>query len=188
LPTFYGQGNAVQFNDSALGTTTVNLTTTVNPGSVTVNNSSLPYTFNGSGKISGSTGLTKQGSSTLSIANTGGNNYTGPTTIAGGTLSVTSLADGGLPSAIGASSANPANLALSGGTLAYSGPTATINRGYSLQGVNNTSTIDAESSLTLSGTVTAGSGDGFIKTGPAQLAYTTVGNNQLSSSDYDVRR
>ena len=99
----------------------------------------------GSGKISGTTGVTKSGDGALVITNTGGNNYAGKTVISGGSLNVTSLANGGSASAIGASSASPTNLVLAGGTLAYSGPTVTINRGYSLQGVNTNSGIDAES-------------------------------------------
>jgi autotransporter-associated beta strand protein len=187
LPTTYSDPSAVVFDDNALGTTTVNLTTTVNPNGVMMNNTALSYSISGSGKISGTTSLTKTGDGTLTIANTVGNNYTGATVISGGSLNVTSLADGGSPSAIGASSASPTNLVLSGGTLIYSGPTATINRGYSLQGVNTNSTIDTESSLTLSGEVTAGSGDGFSKTGPAQLAYTTVGSNSLSGANFEVQ-
>src|SRR2546430_13341580 len=57
--------------------------------SVIVTNNTLAYTFTGSGKISGSTGLTKQGTNTLTIAAAGTNNYTGPTVISGGTLSAT---------------------------------------------------------------------------------------------------
>jgi autotransporter-associated beta strand protein len=186
LPTTYSDPSSVVFDDNALGTTTVNLTTTVNPNGVTVNNTALSYTLSGSGKISGATSLTKTGNGTLVIANTGGNNFTGKTVIGGGSLNVTSLANGGSPSGIGASSASPTNLVLSGGTLIYSGPAVTINRGYSLSGVNTNSGVDAESNLTLSGVVTAGSGDGFVKTGPAQLAYTSVGSNNLSDASYEL--
>ncbi len=185
LPTFYGEGNAVLFNDAALGTTTVNLTTTVNPSSVTIDNSTLAYTFSGSGKISGNTSLHKQGSATVTIANTGGNNFTGPTVISGGTVSVASLANGGAPSAIGASSANPTNLVLAGGALSYSGPSVAINRGYSVQ--TGGGTIDNAGNLTLSGLVAAAPSSGFTKTGSAQLAYTGVGNNTLATADYLVR-
>ncbi len=181
LPTVYSQGDPVLFDDRALGTTTVNLTATLNPNSVTINNSSLAYTLNGSGKISGSTALNKQGSGVVTIANTGGNDYTGPTVISGGALSVTSLADGGSPSAIGASLPDPNNLVLAGGTLSYSGVPVTINRGYSVQATN--SSIETVSNLTLSGFATATTGSGFIKSGDAQLTYSTAGTNFLSGAN-----
>ena len=187
LPTTYSDPSPVVLNDSAAGTTTINLTTTVNPSGVTVNNSTLPYAIKGVGKISGATSLTKTGNGILVITNTGGNNYTGKTIISGGTLSVTSLANGGSASAIGAASASPTNLVLSGGTLAYFGPAVTINRGYSLQGVNTNSGITTVSNLTLSGIVTAVANDGFTKDGAARLAYTGVGSNQLSGASYEVQ-
>ena len=187
LPTFFAQGNVVAFNDSALGTTTVNLATTVNPGGITVNNNSLLYTLVGTGKISGNVGITKQGASSLTIANTGGNNFTGPLVISGGTVSVTNLANGGSPSAIGASSANPTNLVLGGGTLSYTGPAVSINRGYNIQ--TGGGTIDAQGDLALSGLVTAVAGTAFTKSGAATLSYTAVGSNTLtgSGSDYLIK-
>ena len=84
LPTLYNDGLVALFDDAALGTTTVDLVTTVQPGGVVVNNNSLAYTFTGTGKISGATGLTKRGTNTLTIANL--NDYTGPTVIMAGTV------------------------------------------------------------------------------------------------------
>ncbi len=178
LPTFYGQGNAVTFDDNATGTTNVNLVAAVTPGSVTINNNTLIYTLTGSGSINGSIGILKEGASSFAMDNTNG--YTGPTTITGGTLSVNNLANGGSPSAIGASSANPTNLVLANATLIYTGPGVSVNRGYSLQNTN--STIDTEGNLTLSGTVASVAAADFIKAGPAQLTYATVGVNALSGS------
>jgi autotransporter-associated beta strand protein len=176
--TTFNNGNPVMFDDNALGTTTVKLVTTVTPASVTATNNNLAYTLTGSGKISGSTGLTKQGTNALAIVNTGGNNYTGRTMLSGGTLGVTNLANGGSPSAIGASSANPTNLVFTGGTLSYSGPAITINRGYSSIGTGG-GAIDTVNNLTLSGPANADGGE-FRKTGSGQLAYTGVGSNSLA--------
>ncbi len=178
-PTTYADGNIVLFDDNAQGTTTVNLTTTVSPGSVTAENNNLNYTLTGSGKIAGSTGFVKEGTGTFTISNTGGNTYTGPTVITGGTLAVDSLANGGSPSSIGASSSNPTNLIISDATLSYIGSPVATDRGYQIQNTN--STINVENNLTLSGVARATPGSGFVKTGPAQLAYTTVGSNQLSA-------
>lgn len=178
LPTVFNQGNPVIFDDNATGTTTVNLTTTVNPSAITINNSTLVYTLIGAGKISGNIGLTKQGSGTYTIVNTGGNNFTGPVVISGGVLAVTNLANGGSPSAIGASPAGSTNLVLDGGALSYAGPAVTINRGYLTQ--QTTSTIDTESNLTLTGVANATLVGGLTKIGNAQLTYGTAGFNVLS--------
>jgi fibronectin-binding autotransporter adhesin len=182
LPTSFANGNTVVFNDSALGTTNVNLTTAVSPNSITVNNNNLNYTFSGSGSITGSSGLSKQGSNNLTIVNTSGNTYTGITTISGGTLNVTNLANGGTASAIGSASASPTNLVLSGGALVYSGPSTSVNRGYTAQNTNGTVDISVSSNLTLTGSVTPMLGDGFTKAGPAQLTYANTSSNTLSDA------
>jgi autotransporter-associated beta strand protein len=176
-PTFYTDGSTVIFDDSASGTTTVNLVATVHPQSIKINNTNLNYTLTGSGKISGTIGLNKQGTGTFAVLNTGGNNFTGPVILSAGTLSVTNLANGGSPSAIGASSASPTNLVFAGGTLSYSGPPTTINRSYY---VPSASAIETVSNLTLSGVGVVTTGGEFQKKGAGQLAYTGSGSNALS--------
>ncbi|HEV2455262.1 MAG TPA: autotransporter-associated beta strand repeat-containing protein [Verrucomicrobiae bacterium] len=180
LPTYFANGNAVAFNDSAPGATNVNITTTVSPSSITVNNNALSYTFTGSGSISGSTGLTKAGTNSLAVVNSTPNSYTGPTVIDAGVLSVSNLANGGSASGIGASSASPTNLVLAGGALAYAGPAVSINRGYAAENTNGTVDIYTVSNLTVSGAVAAMPGDGFTKAGAAQLTYANSGSNTLS--------
>ncbi|MDP2323448.1 MAG: autotransporter-associated beta strand repeat-containing protein, partial [Gammaproteobacteria bacterium] len=68
--------------------------------------------------------VVKQGTGTQSI--TGLNTYTGATVINSGILAVTSLANGGVASGIGASSSAASNLVFNGGTLTYTGSTAAI--------------------------------------------------------------
>ncbi|HXU78146.1 MAG TPA: autotransporter-associated beta strand repeat-containing protein, partial [Methylomirabilota bacterium] len=148
LPAKYTEGAAVFFDDLALGTTTMNLGVTVNPGTVVFTNDTLSYTLTGAGKIGGATSLTKRGTNVLTIANSTGNTFTGATVISGGTLSVTNLANGGLPSAIGSSGAGATNLVLDGGTLSYSGPATTIDRGYA---ITRGSVLDLQSDLTVNG-------------------------------------
>ena len=81
--------DSVLFDDSVgAGPTSINLTTTLTPIGTTVNNSAVNYTFSGSGKISGTTGIAKNGTGTLIIANTTANDYSGTTTISSGTLQV----------------------------------------------------------------------------------------------------
>ncbi|HEY9173642.1 MAG TPA: autotransporter-associated beta strand repeat-containing protein [Verrucomicrobiae bacterium] len=182
LPTKFKNGAPALFDDQALGTTTVNLVTTVSPAGVTVTNSVLDYSIVGTGKITGNKGLTKQGSASLTLANTGGNDYTGPTVISGGRLVVTNLANGGQPSAIGSSGAAAANLVLAGGTLSYAGPAVEIDRGYSVQGAG--STIETISDLSLSGPVTATIDSSSRKTGAGRLVYRGAGVKQLSGGAF----
>jgi autotransporter-associated beta strand protein len=87
-PTTYGQNDFITLNDTATGQTSINLTTTLTPGTLTVSNTARLYTLGGGGKISGQVGLTKQGSGTLILDETGGNDFGGGVTISGGTLQV----------------------------------------------------------------------------------------------------
>jgi len=176
LPTVYSDGNPALFDDNAAGTTAVNLVDTVHPASVTINNSSLNYTIAGSGQIGGATIVLKEGTGTATISSA--NTYTGATVISNGVLNVTSLANGGSPSSVGSSSANPTNLVIAGATLEYSGAAASANRGFTILSTN--SAINVQTDLALSGAVNAGPGSGFAKTGPGRLAFTGSGSNMLS--------
>ncbi len=82
----YNQGDFVIFDDSVTGTTNVNLTTTLLPGGILFNNARSNYVVNGAGKISGITGLSKNGAAALVLAGTGGDDFTGAITVNGGTL------------------------------------------------------------------------------------------------------
>jgi len=87
VPTNYNNaGDFVTFSDTAATSTVYLVTTTLTPGSVTVTNNLLNYTFTGSGKLSGTTGLTKQGSGTLTIANSVANDFSGAITLTAGKL------------------------------------------------------------------------------------------------------
>ena len=93
-PSLYTDGVAAVFDDSAGTNGTVVISgADVNPASVTFNNGALAYTLQGTNAISGSTGLTKSSSGTLTIANI--NSFTGPVNFNGGTIAVNSVADGG---------------------------------------------------------------------------------------------
>lgn len=81
-----GGTDSVLFDDTAGVPTNVLLTTALTPATVTVNTSLNAFVFSGAGKLSGATSLVKQGTSTLTLLNTGGNDFTGTTTINGGTL------------------------------------------------------------------------------------------------------
>jgi fibronectin-binding autotransporter adhesin len=78
-------GDNVTFNDSAGSShATVLINSVVLPGSVTLSNTAVSYTFSGSSSIGGATSLVMNGPGTLTIANS--NSYTGGTIINAGTL------------------------------------------------------------------------------------------------------
>jgi autotransporter-associated beta strand protein len=83
----YNDGDFVTINDTATNLT-LNLTASVAPSSVTVTNSVNNYLLQGAGSLGGSSGLTKQGSASFTIANTTANTYSGVTTLSGGTLQI----------------------------------------------------------------------------------------------------
>jgi fibronectin-binding autotransporter adhesin len=86
--TTYHDADFVNFNDSATGTTTVNLKSALLPTSITVSNISKTYTFSGTGYLTGSMDLTKDGSGTLILDNSTSNNFTGGVSIDAGTVQV----------------------------------------------------------------------------------------------------
>ena len=97
-PTNYNNaGDFVTFNDTASTSTVYLVTDTLTPGSVTVNNNSLAYTFTGAGKLSGATGLTKEGSGTLVLDNTGVNDFSGAVSLTGTLQLGTGGTSGSLP-------------------------------------------------------------------------------------------
>ncbi|MGA7438815.1 MAG: autotransporter-associated beta strand repeat-containing protein [Luteibacter sp.] len=125
------------------------------------------------------TSFTAGGSGTGSVVLTGANTYTGGTTLSGSTLNINSIANGGQASAIGASTADASNLVLEGGTLRYTGATASTDRGFTLVngGPSRTIQVDGAADLTFSGQVTSPDDAGFTKTGTGTLTLTNATND-----------
>lgn len=113
--TTYNQKDFVRFDDTATGVTDVSLTTAVPglaPSGVTVSNIAKSYRFGGAGFLTGETGLTKDGSGTLTIANDGVDDFTGPIAIVAGTLRYNHAFDTSVSNVIsGAGTLNQAGLA-----------------------------------------------------------------------------
>ena len=128
-----------------------------------------------SGTITGVGGLTKDNSSAQTLLGCN-NNYTGATSVIGGTLSVDCLANGGQASGIGASTSASANLVLSGGVLAYAGGSTSINRGITVGGTGAINVANAATVLGISGPI-VGAG-AFRKDGAGTLVLS--GNNTFT--------
>ena len=113
------------------------------------------------GTFSGKGGLTKAGSGTATL--TGLNTHTGITTLAGGTLSVDTIGNGGVAGNLGQATKAASNLVFDGGTLRYTGAKASSDRGFTLG--EGSGSIDASGS----GTLTLSGGVEFIESGPHTL-------------------
>jgi len=85
-PVNYQAGDFVSFSDSAAGTPNVVLTTNLAPGDIAANNSAKNYVFSGPGELSGPTSLAKNGTGSLTLAETGGDSFTGGIVVNNGTL------------------------------------------------------------------------------------------------------
>jgi fibronectin-binding autotransporter adhesin len=84
VTNFHNNDN-VNFTDAGAANSTVNLSGSLAPAAV-VANSSTDYTLQGNGGISGGSSLIKAGPDNLIILST--NNFTGPTTVSAGTLTL----------------------------------------------------------------------------------------------------
>jgi autotransporter-associated beta strand protein len=163
--TVYQEGppaDFVYFDDSATGVTTVNLTTTVMPALVTVDNSTKNYTFIGPGSISGATALIKSGTGALVIANDVDNTYTGGTTINAGTIQ---LGNGGTTGFV------PGNI-VNNGALAFDRTDTALTISSVISGAGTVSQIGS-GTTTLSGTNTF-TGDTVISNGVLMLGTATT--------------
>lgn len=103
--------DSVSFGDGSTNFNVV-LAGALAPGAVTVNSTNA-YTFAGTGKITGPTGISKAGTNVLTISNTGGNDFTGQVLVNGGTLKL------GVATALGATNGN--TVVASGATLDLNG-------------------------------------------------------------------
>jgi fibronectin-binding autotransporter adhesin len=151
-------------------TTTIGFTGGSGPRTLTLQGSDMTDTNTLALTISDSGGPTSLVVSGLATwLPTAANTYTGPTTLAGGTLVVPTITNGGVPSEIGASSNSPANLVFNGGTFQYTGTAGTSDRGFTLNAGGGTFDIEGQM-LTLTGSVTSiGLGAGLTKVGSGTL-------------------
>ena len=80
----YHDTDAVQFDDTATGSTALSLGLAVNPNSVIFTNNLKNYSLSGTGAIAGAASLTMLGQGNVNLSNT--NTYTGNTAVSNGAL------------------------------------------------------------------------------------------------------
>ena len=161
-PAWYGQvfyqGDQVRF-DSGANSKTVILVGALQPGSVYVKAENEDYTFGGDGRLTGRTGLTKDDDWSLILANTGSNDYTGPTVINGGTLRI---GDGG-----------------TAGNL----PATTLVTNHSALVFNRSDTVTVGNTIVGNGSLVQQGSGTLILSGPATfLGITRVDNGTLAGA------
>jgi autotransporter-associated beta strand protein len=139
------------------GTTGGNVT--LNTNTLTVGGDGTSTSFGGVISSTSTTGgLTKTLGGTLTL--TGTNTYTGVTTINGGVISVATIGNGGVAGNLGQAANTADRLVFGGGSLQYTGVTASTDRSFTLTS-GSSSTIDVQSStttLTFSGGAAATTG------------------------------
>ncbi len=173
-----GSGNdSVIFDDTATGTTTVNLAAVLTPQTVAITNTTKSYLFTGPGKITGATGLVKDGTNALTVANAN-NDFSGNITLAAGTLIVSN--DWNLANPITGSGAlvktGPGTLTLSGDNSFFNGP-VTVNGG-TLSVQSSASLIGAVSTIiTNGGTLDIGNNNAGLGAVPITVSGAGVGGN-----------
>ena len=130
----------------------------------------------------GTTSLSKTGTGTWNL--TGASSYTGTTSILNGTLAVSTLADGGTNSSVGASPSAAGNLVLSfGGALKYTGAAVSTDRLFTVGPISGT--IDASGTGALNFTNSGSMGfSGGART--LTLTGSNTGANALAATIADV--
>ncbi len=97
--------------------------------------------------------------------------FTGPVTINSGTVYVSSIANGGAASSIGASTSDANNLKLDGGTLKYTGGNTTSDRAFSIS-AGKIASIETTGNLSLAGATGTSTTGALSKSGSGILTLT----------------
>lgn len=174
--TSFVAGDGIVFNDDArFATVTVDELMPV--GSVTFVNDAKTITLQGNGGISGKGDVIVSGEGKV-VLNAVKSDYKGKTIINSGTVTVKELADAGVPSSIGAASAEASNFQIGKATLIVNNSNTATNRGIQL---NDTATLQIANGTTSLKGVIMGKGT-LLKTGGGQLNITYAGANSWAET------
>jgi autotransporter-associated beta strand protein len=164
--TSYFNGDTVTFGERTAAST-VTLSGVLLPAAVTVSNTSDPYTFTGTGSISGATSLTKDGAGALTIATA--NTYTGGTILNAGTLNLNN-----------ASALGSGTLIINGGTLDNTSGGAIVMTQPILQAWDADVVFTGSSSLDMgTGAVTVG---GFDENRTVTVSANTLAVGEITAT------
>jgi autotransporter-associated beta strand protein len=169
----FGQFDTVKFDNTASNFNAV-LVGTLMPGGITVNSDSN-YVFSGSGKLSGTTSLIKAGTGTLTLTNSGGNDFSGSTVVSNGVLTTKS---GNALSQNSSLEIKPA------GTVQLGGYSESIG---GLSGAGAIDNADSAASVLTVGSLGSGVWSGTITnsgTGGVSLVLNGTNNLTLTGSNY----
>lgn len=159
-----------------VSTTTISLPELMPTSGVSFLSEYTPYTLQGEGGLSGHGGLTKQGNATLYLS-TSKSDYTGVTSLEGGKVYVKEFADAGIPSALGAASADAANMLWGKVHIVSQHVSTATDHGITY---TDTTTLEVPGSgvLSFKGLIT---GNGTLrKTGTGQISMSYTGTNNIS--------
>lgn len=165
--------DALTITNSAAAST---LATTIsgaitNTGGMTFDGSGAATITLGAGVISGTGGITYNGS--YAVTASGANTYTGVTTFGNGTVSVSSIGNGGVAGNLGKATSVETNLVFDGGTLKYTGANATSNRAFTIN-AGKTATINTTNNISFAGATGTVTNGALTKTGAGTLTLSGV--------------
>ncbi len=91
---YFVTGDIVELADTAKATETLTIPGDVSPSSIqATHTAATAFALEGAGRITGATGLTATGGGTLTLANTGGNDFTGATQVSNGSTLIAGVAN-----------------------------------------------------------------------------------------------
>ena len=187
-PNFALNGESTEFvaddgviiGDDAVNTT-IKIDELMPVSGVTFENDTKTITINGKGGFSGKGDLVINGNGKV-VLNATASDYKGKTIINSGTVTIAELADGGLPSSIGAASSAASNWQVGNATVIINNDNTATNRGLT---INDTTTIQVTKGVTALKGIVTGNGR-LVKKGSGQLNFTYAGNNNWKSTELNA--